>query len=296
MVEGTGGRNVIHTKIKGSTCLYAVIGDPIAHSISPELHNQIFERMGVDKVYMPLRIRPQDLKHALPLLRDNLKGFNVTIPHKQEIMKYIDDLDERARAYGAVNTVKVEDGKLKGYNTDGLGFMMSLEREKIDLEHKRIWLAGAGGSARVVAYELLQKGCSVTIANRSEKRGQQLAAELEERTGSRKVKSCRIEDIQPGYDIIINATPVGMHPFIDEMPIKEELLEGAALVYDLVYNPDQTKLLRTAAAKGIKTINGFPMLFYQAIKAQEIWMGEPLRDDITDEVFIQMKEYLLKKR
>lgn len=286
---------MVNTKIRGTTHLFAVIGDPIAHSISPEIHNRIFEKMDVDKAYMPLQIRPQDLQSAISLLRDNFKGFNVTIPHKQEIMKYLSIIDKRAKAYGAVNTVKIEDGMLKGYNTDGLGFMKSLEQENIALEDKNILLLGAGGAARVVAYELLHKGCRVTVANREEKRAQQLKAELLESTGSQRIDVCGIEEIQAGYDCVVNATPLGMHPLTEEMPIKEKALQGVGLVYDLVYNPDQTKLLKTAAKKGIKTINGFSMLFYQAIKAQEIWLGETIPENITLQVFDEMKEYLSKK-
>ncbi|MEW9121413.1 MAG: shikimate dehydrogenase [Thermotaleaceae bacterium] len=283
------------TKIDGNTHLFAVIGDPIAQSISPEMHNRIFEKMNANKAYMPLRIKPQDVEGAIPLLRDNFKGFNVTIPHKQEIMKYLDEIDQRAKDYGAVNTVKIENGKLKGYNTDGLGFVRSIEKEGIKLKDKRVLLLGAGGSSRVVAYELLLGGCHVTVSNRNLKRAEELKKELIKSTGNQNIDACDLEQIKKGYHYIVNATPVGTYPATEAMAISEDAIGGAELVYDLIYNPDQTKLLKAAAAGGSRTINGFPMLFYQAVKAQEIWLGQPIPEEVTAQVFEEMKSYVLKK-
>ncbi len=258
--------------IKGNTKIYAVIGNPIEHSFSPVIHNSIFEKIKENAVYIPLKIEEEHLKQSIFLLRNCFKGFNVTIPHKQKILPYMDDLDENAKIYGAVNTVKVKDKKLIGYNTDGYGFIKSLEMEGALLQDQPVLLLGAGGAARVAAFELLKKGARLTIANRNIQRANMLKKELIESLNIPQIKTCKLEEIHDEYLCIVNATPVGMFPYEDDIPVSVEVIKNSKIVYDMIYNPYRTKLLQTAEHYGCKVINGFSMLFYQAVRAQEIWL------------------------
>ncbi|MBM7613735.1 shikimate dehydrogenase [Alkaliphilus hydrothermalis] len=273
--------------ITGKTKLYAVIGDPISHSISPEIHNRIFKELDIDGNYISLRIPSNELRESMGLLRNNFKGFNVTIPHKEAIIPLLDELDERAKIYGAVNTVKIEDGKLKGYNTDGYGFVKSLEDLKIPLEDKSVMVLGAGGAARVIAYELLVKGCDVTIANRNLEKAKNLKGNLMEATG-KESKVVSLGNIAGAYQIIVNTTPVGMSATADQMPITEDIIKKAEIVYDLIYNPNPTKLLKVAKQYNCRVINGLTMLFYQAVKAEEIWLGNSISDLLASKVLTVM--------
>jgi len=286
----------LNRRIKGNTKLFAVIGDPISHSISPEIHNTIFDRIQANNIYIPLKIKASELEQYIPVLRNNFAGFNVTIPHKQRIISYLDDLDERAKFYGAVNTVKVVDGRLIGYNTDGYGFIKSLEAEGIDITGKKVLLIGAGGAARVAAFEILQKGAFLTIANRTLEKAQNLKQELVSLLGIDRIDVCRLDEVDKGYFCIVNATPVGMWPEVDEMPIRDKVLKGAKVVYDMVYNPYRTKLLQYAEEYGCKGINGFPMLFYQAVKAQEIWADRYIGKELLFPIYEEIEAYLYKKK
>lgn len=279
--------------ISSKSEVFAVIGDPISHSLSPAIHNRIFHQMGMDRVYLALHIFPGELEASLGLLRKNLKGFNVTIPHKEAIMPLLDEIDERSKVYGAVNTVKLEeDGKLKGYNTDGYGFIKSLEAENLSVSGKRVLILGAGGAARVIAYELLMLGCSITIANRSMDKAKEVKAALEENIGGAQITLSRNEDLQGTYDLIVNTTPLGMVPKEKDIPVGEHIIQRASILYDLIYNPRQTKFLKIGEKYGCRTLNGFSMLFYQAVKAQEIWLGKSLKRSITDQVYQDMSQYL----
>lgn len=272
--------------------MYAVIGNPISHSLSPVIHNSFFDRKGLNSIYVPLKIEETDLAQGLLMLRTNFQGFNVTIPHKEAIIPYLDEVHEIARRYGAVNTVQVVDGKLIGYNTDGFGFLKSLRDVEINVQEKKVLLLGAGGSARVVAYEILQAGGILTIAIRNPMKGIQLKEELEAGTGC-SVNLMKLEDVTEAFDCVINSTPVGMYPEIEVSPISQEILEGAELVYDLIYNPYQTKLLHMAEQQGCKAINGLPMLVYQALKSLEIWTGEKLSVEEEKALYKEVETYFL---
>jgi shikimate dehydrogenase len=278
--------------IKTNTRLYAVIGDPIAHSMSPEIHNRIFYENQKNAAYIPLRIRIEDLEKSMPLLRDNFAGWNITKPHKQRIIPYLDALDERARWYQAVNTVKNVEGRMIGYNTDGYGFISSLEKEGIELSNQRVLLLGAGGAARVAAYEIVMKDGILTIATRSIQKAQDLQKELILNTGKKQVDVCSMEALGKDYDCIINATPVGMYPQIEDMPIVQSIVKHAKVVYDMVYNPYKTRLLQAAEYYGCKGINGFAMLFYQAVKAQEIWMGDSIDQNLLMPIYAELENRL----
>lgn len=281
--------------IKGSTKLFCVIGDPVAHSISPEIHNSIFKELGKDHVYIPMKIKGEYLKEGITTLKNGFCGFNVTIPHKQRIMEHLDMVEDQAAEYGAVNTVKIEEGKLKGYNTDGFGFSKSLEINNITVRDKKILLLGAGGAARVVAHELLKKGAKLSIATRNEVKARSLIKDLEKHF---RENSCFYEDIKSiknNYYGIVNATPVGMAPNTEDIPMDQRGFRNTGFVYDLIYNPYKTKLIEVGQAHGAKGINGLAMLFYQAVKAQEIWNDIELEDAITLPIYHKVENYLKLK-
>jgi shikimate dehydrogenase len=264
---------IMNSRVTGKTKLFASIGDPVEHSLSPEIHNSIFDLNNLNNVHLPIKITTENLEKYIIVLRNNFTGLSVTKPHKQKIIPYLDELDEEAKWYGAVNAIKVENGKMIGYNTDGHGFVRALESEGIDITGKKVLLIGAGGAASVVANELLKLGADLTISNRTIKKAEELKERLATRWDSERIKICKVDDLQSGYYGIVNATSVGMYPEINGMPIKEDVLKGASFVFDLIYNPYHTQLLQKAQAYGCKCINGFSMLFYQAVKAQEIWTG-----------------------
>ena len=281
--------------IKGNTSLYCLVGDPISHSISPEIHNSIFEAFEINNTYIPLNIKPNELEIGIYVLKKAFSGFNVTIPHKQGVMQYLDEVEDQAAIYGAVNTVKNIDGRLIGYNTDGFGFSKSLQVNNIDVKEKKILLLGAGGAARVVAYELIKKGAYITIATREKQKALELMGDLEVSFGKDCISCENINSIKEKYYGVINATPVGMSPKVDKMPVDEEVLKSVAFVFDLIYNPSKTKLLKKAEYYGAVGINGFSMLFYQAVKAQEIWGGKDLSDDKIFPIYEELEKYLNTK-
>lgn len=278
--------------IKGSTKLFCVIGNPVGHSISPEIHNSIFKKLNNNYIYIPLKIKKERLKEGMITLKNGFQGFNVTIPHKQNIMEYLDKIEDQAAEYGAVNTVKIENGKLIGYNTDGFGFSKSLEINNIEVRDRKVLLLGAGGAARVVAYELLKKGGKLSIATRNEGKARKLIKDLEGVFGKNCSSYEEIKNIKNNYYGIINATPVGMAPNIDDIPIDIRVFKNTEFVYDLIYNPYQTKLITMGEAHGAKGVNGLAMLFYQAVRAQEIWGNYCLENSITLPIYKEIEKYL----
>ena len=285
----------MNSRVKGNTSLYAVIGHPIHHTISPEIHNTIFEHSISNNIYIPLKVNSEYLKSYIKFLRDNFQGFNVTIPHKKKIIKFLDELEENAERYGAVNTVKNINGKLIGFNTDGFGFTKSLELNNVNVFEKSILIIGTGGAARVSAFELLKKGAQITIASRDRQKAEELKLELKAHFNDANISSVELIKLKESYHGIINATPVGMSPNIDLSPIDEFVLKETKFVFDMIYNPPQTKLLKMAKERGVKTINGLEMLFYQAIRSQEIWTGELFSYTITDQIYKEIKNYLISK-
>lgn len=279
------------TNITGRTRLYAVIGNPISHSISPAIQNSIFAAHKYDGKYISLKVSPDSLGAAVSVLRENFSGFNVTIPHKQAIMGYLDDVEDHALLCGAVNTVKNDKGRLIGFNTDGYGFIKAFDHFNIAVARKKVLLLGAGGAARAVLGELLARRCQVTIINRSLERARQLEQEFN-RTYHGAVSACTANDATESYYCLINTTPVGMAPVTDALPVDTCLLKNIKVVYDIIYNPGETKLLAAAKEQGCTIINGFPMLFYQAVKANYIWTGMTLSAVDSRELFRQAAQYL----
>nr|WP_300094433.1 shikimate dehydrogenase [Sedimentibacter sp.] len=278
---------IISTKTK----LVGLLGYPLGHSMSPVMHNAAFENLSLDKIYIPIEVLPENLETVVKgMTKMNFEGFNVTIPHKIEIMKYLDETDEYARCIGAVNTVKIKDGKLKGYNTDGIGFLRSYEESTKDkIEGKNVFIIGCGGASRAVSMTLaLNKANKIYICNRTHDKALNLAEDIKRQTKIR----CEavlydheevIKALQD-TDVLINTTSVGMSPNIEESPLDKRLLDKRLTVCDIVYNPRKTRLLKDAEEKGCRIVEGLAMLVYQGAEAFEIWTDVKAPSDIMFEV------------
>ena len=261
--------------------LYAVIGDPIAHSLSPDIHNFLFEEFGHKAKYIPLRVRRENLEKNLPLFKDNFSGFNVTAPHKEAIVSCLSEQDKTVRFFGAANTVKVEQKGLTGYNTDGYGFLKSLQVHDINLDNKKVLILGCGGAARVVALELLKFSSGITVANRTRDRASALITRLREENKKKiELKEAGLEEIKSeNYSAVINTIPQGSDPGIAVRVVQEMIFKKAELAYDLTYSPPETEFLKTAQKYGCKKINGLAMLFFQALKAYQIWFEREIEEE-----------------
>ncbi len=268
--------------ISGATKITGIFGDPVAHSLSPSMHNAAFAELGLEMVYVPWRVRAEDPGKAVEAIRAlNILGVNVTIPHKVAVLPFLDKVTPQARLIGAVNTIHNQDGRLVGYNTDGAGFLESLRREAgVDPKGATVMLAGAGGAARAVAVALATAGAGrIVFANRTPDRAQDLAGALSAGLPSCEVRAIALDEAVLrqhliGADIFINASPVGMHPAVDQPPVVDPaLFPPGILVCDLVYNPLETRLLRESRDRGLKILTGDGMLLYQGVLALEIWTG-----------------------
>lgn len=254
---------------------FAVLGDPIAHSKSPSMHNSWFEEMNIDATYIPIHVKSEELEKAVSSLRTlGASGWNITIPHKQAIIPYLDELDLLAKKMGAVNTVvRLPDGKLKGYNTDGAGFVNSLEEAVGQQQKDRdVLIVGAGGAARGIAFALQQYGYhKITITNRTLSKANEIVNELGEG------QALSLEDAEQSLDrfgILIQSTSVGLANSEFELPLSLEKLQAGAIVADIVYNPLMTPFLLEAQNKNAKIVNGLGMFVHQGAIAFNYWLGQ----------------------
>lgn len=273
------------------TKLVGLLGNPLGHSLSPAMHNKAFQTLGLNYVYLPIEVTVEDLPTvAAGIARMNFAGYNVTIPHKIRIMSCLDTVDPLARAIGAVNTVVIENGRTTGYNTDGEGFVRSLEAASgIAVGETRHFILGCGGAARAIAMTLAYKGApKIYLCNRTEQSARELAAEI-----NAKVSPCcqvvprdpaRMAPAVQQTDVLINTTSIGMHPAQDELPIDRELIPRRAIVNDIVYNPARTKLLQVAEAKGCRIVPGLGMLVYQGVAGFRKWTGAEAPVDVMFDV------------
>lgn len=258
--------------IKRQTRVYGVIGDPIAHSLSPAMQNAGFVASRMNAIYLPFLVR--DLRDFVDSIEDlGIRGFSVTIPHKERILKFLDVVDPLAKRIGAVNTVIVRgNGKLYGFNTDYVGVLRSLE-QRIPLHGSRVLILGAGGAARAVALALVEAGASVCVhARRANK-----AAGLAKAVGGEAIKRSHLR--KEFFDAIVNATPVGMHPQVNASPLDANEL-NCRLVFDTIYRPRETRLLQLARRRGIETVSGVDMFVAQGTAQFEIWTGRRAPSDI----------------
>ncbi len=260
--------------------ILGVIGDPISHSLSPLMQNAALAHLKLPYLYMPFHVPSKDLKSFFKSLHQkNLAGFNVTIPHKQAVLAFLDSMSPDAKMIGAVNTIVVKGKKIKGFNTDGDGYLLSLKREaQFSPKNKSVLLLGAGGAARAIAVSLgMQKAKSVTILNRTENTAQALATEMQEKFPHTFFLADRFDNFQKvdwrNIDLLINATSMGMKKnTLPKLPLAQ--LPKSALVSDIVYNPRNTNLLKQARKLGLSTHEGWGMLLYQGALAFEHFTGK----------------------
>lgn len=261
-------------KVDSETRLFGVIGDPVLHSKSPVMMNQAFRKTGFNGVYTAFHVQPDDLGKAISGFRAvQVGGLNVTIPHKVEVMRYLDDVDESARMIGAVNTIVNKNGSLIGYNTDGIGYVRALKEENgFDPLAKTILLLGAGGAARGVAYALAKSGAdSIYIANRTVDKAEQLASFLSPYTKTKGMGLNEIGNLMDDIDLIVNTTSAGMSPNEDEVPYTLTAVPPGLIVSDLIYNPMKTAFLKQASQLGAVVHGGLGMFIYQGAYAFEYW-------------------------
>ena len=265
-----------------------IFGYPLGHSISPAFQQAAFDHMGIDATYQAWETLPEMLGDAVSRLRaDTYLGANVTVPHKQAVRQRLDTIDPLAASIGAVNTIVRDNARLIGHNTDAHGFIQSLKREAgFEPADKRVVLIGAGGAARAAVYGLAQEGiASLVIANRTLTNAVSLADEMSSTLSDVRavgLDSGLLENYCSTADLIVNTTSIGMlhGPADGKSPISENLIPNDCLIYDIVYNPEETPLLKAARRAGAQTLGGLPMLVYQGAAAFELWTGQPAPIDV----------------
>lgn len=280
-------------ELDSDTSVYGIVAGDTSYSFSPYMHNAAFKHAGTNSVFVPLQVRDFDAFMRRMVRKEtrevalNFCGFSVTNPHKQTIMDHLDSIDETAKKIGAVNTVKIVDDKLHGYNTDAPGFIRPLKSLRDDLRDARVAIVGGGGGARAVVYALKQEGADVTLFVRDAEKAKNFEDEFVVA-----VQQLRSDEKQlAGFDVLVNATPMGTRgSHEDETPATSEELRNVAVVYDLVYNPSETRLLKDATTAGAKTIGGLDMLIAQGARQYEIWTGgEPPVSEMREAVEKRLK-------
>ena len=266
--------------ISGKTKLCGLIGDPVEHTMSPVMHNVAFREMGIDYLYVPFRVRQEELGKAIDGMRAlNMRGLNVTIPHKIAVIQFLDKLDPLAEKIGAVNTIANDDGVLTGYNTDASGFLQAVLEKGIEPAGKDVVILGAGGASRAISFILAERGARLVILNRILEFdwANELASSLSQ-VFNKKVEALVLERenlarVLETTDMLVNATSVGMSPDIEKTPVDANLLKPGLIAFDIIYNPIKTRLLKETEAAGAETIGGLDMLVWQGALAFEEWTG-----------------------
>lgn len=263
--------------ISGRTKIFGIFGFPVEHTFSPGMHNAAFSKLGMDACYVPFAVSPENLDDAVrAIVPLGLRGLNVTVPHKEKVLAYLDELSEEARLIGAVNTIEIRNEKLIGHNTDGRGFLRSLREDAgFNPKGKSILFIGSGGAARAVGFSLALAGAKkIIFRDVDTRKADALAGDIRQKTGadagaiSEDLLAASAEEA----DCLINATPLGLKK-TDPLPIKKDTVLKKHLVCDLVYNPPETALLKAAKMRGAKRFSGLGMLLYQGVIAFEIWTG-----------------------
>jgi shikimate dehydrogenase len=264
--------------ISGKTRVCGVIGDPIEHTLSPTMHNSAFKHLKLGFVFLAFRVKATELEDAIRGMRGlGIRGLNVTMPHKTAVTKYLDEVDPTAKLLGSVNTILNDDGRLLGFNTDGVGALKALRENGANPNGKKLLLLGAGGAAKAIAFALASEVKELCILNRASEKAKELAEALS-RTFGKKVVG---DSLSPSLirknlhdsGMLINATSVGMHPNTSQSLVAPQWLKPDLCVMDIVYNPVETKLAKDAKAVGANVISGVEMLLYQGAASFEIWTG-----------------------
>lgn len=266
---------------------YGLLGEKLSHSLSPKIHDLIFKSIGVNGGYKLFEVEKNNLEkftEGLKIL--NIKGSNVTIPYKEEIMKYLDEISLEAKRIGAINTISLVEGKLYGYNTDYYGFGYMLEYHNIKIDNKIAVILGNGGACRGALYYLLDNGIKhVYIVSRTPNK-----AKIFNEEKASLISYSELTELKG--DILINSTPVGMYPKVEGCPVSDGVVSNFDTIVDLIYNPEVTTLLGTGKELGKVTVGGLYMLVGQAIKAQEIWQGINIDKQIMDDIYNEIgKEF-----
>jgi len=262
--------------ISGKTHVCGVIGDPIEHTLSPIMHNAAFEALEIDYVFSAFKVKSNDVENAIKGMRAlNIHGLNVTMPHKNAVIEYLDEVDPAGKAAASVNTILNKNGKLLGFNTDGVGALNALEQNGVEVRGKKVLLLGAGGAARAIAYTLSQDADGLVILNRTPKPAAELASLLKEKFKKKisagELTASAVKGNLADCDVLINATSVGMKPNDNQTLVASEWLKPDLAVMDIVYNPLETKLAKDAKTAGAKVVSGVEMLIYQGAVSFEIW-------------------------
>jgi len=258
------------THISAHTKLTAVVGTPLRHSMSPVIHNAIYRDFGIDAILLAFESKSiEEIMTAMRTLPIHMGAF--TIPMKQVVMPYLDTITEEAREIGSVNTVINKDGKLHGHNTDIVGIRASLPAKA--MKGKKVLLIGAGGVAQPIAYHLGKSGAKIYCTNRE----LSMAEATCKRFGGTVIAKDALASVP--FDVIINATPVGAAPFLDQMAIPEELIHRGSIVFDVIYAPAETKLIKVAKKRGAKGVSGVKMFVAQAIEQERLWLGRKIPDN-----------------
>jgi len=279
-------------KISGKTKVLGLFGYPVEHSLSPAMHNAAFEKLKLDCCYVTFSVKPELLKDAVSAIRSlNLAGVNVTVPHKERVIPFLDAVDKEAAFIGAVNTIVNQSasggGRLIGYNTDGRGFMKSLSESRISVNNKNILIIGAGGASRAIGYYLSQKASGLFLHDVDKKKAAKLVKDLNKLRGNVFLFSHELSAMSyqlNKIDVIINATPLGLRKG-DSLPVNANLLKQRHVVCDLIYK--KTPLLEIASKKGCKTMNGLGMLLWQGVFAFELWTGKKPPVDVMRKALIR---------
>lgn len=269
---------------------YTLIGHPLGHSMSPMIHEGLFRLKGKDCLYDLTDIAPENLSSKADFLR-SLSGFNITIPHKVAVIDLIDEMAESAERYNSVNCVSNQNGKLVGYNTDRDGFLLSVNSLNMPLD-KNVLLIGCGGVGRMIAVETVRHGGKLTVAHIPEalEMAENLKSELMEKYPDATVKTVNMNEISGKFDMLINASPVGMYPKTENCPVSDEIISNCGCVFDVVYNPVETLLVKKFREQGKPALGGTAMLVYQAVKAHEIWNNDFYTNDEVNSIIKAVEE------
>jgi len=281
--------------ISGNTKLYAVIGDPIEHTLSPAIHNAAFKALNIDAVFLAFKVAAGHVEQAMQGMRGlGIKGLNVTMPNKNTVIRYLDEIDETSKLLGSVNTILNEGGRLRGFSTDGVGATRALKENGVNVNGKKLVLLGAGGAARAIAFALARESKELLILNRTPEKTSGLTEALNTRfhkkirTGS--LASANIERSLGDADILINATSVGMNSNYTNSLVKPDFLRQDLTVMDIIYNPLETKLAKDAKTKGARVISGLDMLIYQGAASFEIWTGKAAPIEVMRQAALEQIE------
>ena len=278
--------------ISPSTKLCAVIGNPIAHSLSPAIHNRAFEELGLDFVYLAFRV--EDVQSAVEGMRalENFRGLSVTIPHKLSIIDHLDEVAEVDRQIGSINTVVNDGGRLRGFGSDGPGARQALAETGVEVADQPVAILGSGGAGRAIAFDLAHRATpsSLAILGVVEAEVEALVRDLREKTGlnatGELLTEYSLERRLAQSRVLIHTTPIGMHPIQDQSLVPPEFMHADLAIMDIVYNPYQTRLLRDAETRGVETVPGIEMFVNQAVLQFEAWTGESAPKDVMRQVVL----------